>query len=97
MPNYSIEIERAALRDIKRFPRPLRELILEHLDRLAEDPLMGELLTGVLSRFHSCHFSHKGVQYRIAYLFKPDEKKVLVVMVRPRENFYQVLRRRLGV
>lgn len=97
MKSYSLEIERAALKDMKSFPRPLRELTLEHFDLLVENPFRGQPLVGVLSHLRSYHFRYKGTQYRIAYILYPEQELILVIMVGPRESFYKLLRRRLGM
>ncbi len=97
MKSYSLEVERAALKDMKSFPRPLRELTLEQFDLLVKDPFLGQPLAGMLSHLRSHHFSYKGTQYRMAYMLQPEQKLILVIMVGPRENFYKLLRRRLRI
>lgn len=61
MKSYSLEIERAALKDMKSFPRPFRELTLEQFDLLVENPFRGQPLAGVLSHLRSYHFDTKAL------------------------------------
>jgi len=54
-----------------------------------------EKLIGDLSGIYSYHFKKGNAQYRISYTIDKTEKIVYILMIGKRENFYQILRRRL--
>ena len=52
-------------------------------------------LTGDLSGICSYHFKKEKVEYRISYIIDELQKIVYFLMIGKRENFYEILRRRL--
>jgi len=46
-----------------------------------------------LRGIRSYNFDYSKTQYRIAYQILEDKKEIEVVLVKPREGFYQTLRR----
>jgi mRNA-degrading endonuclease RelE of RelBE toxin-antitoxin system len=89
---YRVVMAPAAHRRFKKFAPTLQEKVKEEATKLAEDPYQHEELKGVLKGLRSYKFSFKGTAYRIAYRTKEREKRIEIVLVRPRQNFYQLLR-----
>lgn len=84
--------------DLKKFDKPLvKEVFDTHIHKILLDPhSAGETLHGTLKGISSYHFTKNKVEYRIAFALKEETKTVYVLMIGKRENFYEILRRRLG-
>ena len=83
--------------DLKKLDKPvIRDIYSKHLDILLDAPQSGEELYGDLDSVFSYHFRKNNVDYRIAYTADAEKKIVLIVMIGERENFYEVLKRRLS-
>ncbi|MCD6494927.1 type II toxin-antitoxin system RelE/ParE family toxin [Candidatus Bipolaricaulota bacterium] len=83
----------AAHRYFKKFDMRLQEKVKTEAMKLAEEPYRCERLKGPLKALYSYKFSFKGTTYRMAYRVIEDEALVEIVLVRPRENFYELLER----
>jgi addiction module RelE/StbE family toxin len=73
----------------------VREIYDVHLDKILHEPYSGEKLHGDLEGVSSYHFRKNKGDYRIAYSIEEGKKIVYIVMVGKRENFYEILKRRL--
>lgn len=84
--------------DLKKLDQAaVREIFYTHIDKILHDPHQtGEPLHGSLEGISSYHFRRNKVEYRIAFAVEEDSKTVYILMVDKRENFYEILRRRLG-
>ena len=82
-----------AYRYFKKFDQRLQEKVKTEAAKLARDPYGYESLKGPLKALRFYKFSFKGTTYRIAYRVIKDEALVEIVLVRPRENFYELLKR----
>jgi mRNA-degrading endonuclease RelE of RelBE toxin-antitoxin system len=83
--------------DLKKLDKPVAREFFDHIDNILRDPYRtGEALHGSLEGISTCHFRVNRVEYRIAFAVKEELKTVYVLMVGKRENFYEILRRRLG-
>lgn len=89
---YRIIMAPAAHRRFKKFAPLLQEKVKAEAQILAEDPYSYEELKGPLKGLRSYKFSFKGTDYRMAYRITEEKKLVEVVLVRPRQNFYKLLR-----
>ncbi len=71
--------------DLKKLDKPIvKEVFDTHIDKIILDPnSVGEALHGSFKGISSYHFTKSRVEYRIAVIGK-------------RENFYEILRRRLS-
>ena len=83
----------SAHRLYKKFDSGLQQKIKEEAKKLSQDPHIYEELKGPLRGIRSYHFDYSNTQYRIAYRILEDKKEIEVVLVKPREGFYQTLRR----
>jgi mRNA-degrading endonuclease RelE of RelBE toxin-antitoxin system len=83
--------------DLKKLDKPVvREIFNAHINKILIDPhRASEALHGSLAGISTYHFKHNKVEYRIAFALKEELKTVYILMVGKRENFYEILRRRL--
>lgn len=91
---YELVILNSAARELRKFDKPVRVKILTALDKIAENPYIGDLLKGDLATIYSYHLKVMGVEYRIAYQIKEQEIVVVVMQIGTRENFYKELKKR---
>ena len=82
--------------DLKKLDKPVvKEIHNIHLDNLLGNPFAGESLYGDLEGIFTYHFRKNKVDYRIAYTVDDEKKVVYIIMIAKRENFYEILKRRL--
>ncbi|MBI4688761.1 MAG: type II toxin-antitoxin system mRNA interferase toxin, RelE/StbE family [Nitrospirae bacterium] len=82
--------------DLKSLDRPVVKDIYDiHIERLLNNPELGEKLHGELEGVFSYHFRKNKIDYRIAYTAEETSNIVYIVMIGKRENFYEILKRRL--
>jgi mRNA interferase RelE/StbE len=84
--------------DLKKLDKPVvRELFDTHINTILGHPYhSGEALHGSLEGISTYHFRMNRVEYRIAFAIKEESKTVYILMIGKRENFYDILRRRLS-
>jgi mRNA-degrading endonuclease RelE of RelBE toxin-antitoxin system len=87
---YQVFMAPSAHKRYKKFDARLQQKIREEANKLSEDPHIYEELKGPLADIRSYHFDYSKTQYRIAYRILEDEKEIEVVLVKPRESFYQI-------
>ncbi len=91
---FKIFITSSAKRSAKKLPVEVkREIIKLSEEFIAKNPFDSEKLQSPLSECRSFHFKLNNVHYRIAYRIIENEKRIDIVLVGARENFYQRLRR----
>lgn len=90
---YQIIMAPSAHRLYKKFSPALQERVKEEAKRLAENPHQYEELEGPLRGIRSYHFHFENTQYRIAYRVREDAFRIEIVLVKSRQNFYEILRR----
>ena len=66
-----------------------------HIPKILSDPHTADDLTGDLAGINSYHFKKGEVSYRISYIIDEAQKIVHILMIGKRENFYEILNRRL--
>ena len=93
---YRIKSISAVKKDIRKLDKELQKIVKEeYFAEIERDPFRAVPLIHEFKGLWSYHFKHKGTQYRIVYEIRPEDQIVLVIMIGPREGFYQALRRRL--
>lgn len=93
---YRIEAVRAVKKDIRKLPNAVADLLeTSHFPALKRDPHVGEALHQDLKGLWSYHFVHAGTQYRIIYEIDDAAQVVYILLIGPRENLYERLRRRV--
>lgn len=94
---YKDEYHPKVKSDLKKLDRAVaREIYDEHIERILLEPLAYEKLHGDLEGVVSYHFRKNKVDYRIAYSVNESEQIVYFLMIGKRENFYEILKRRLS-
>lgn len=83
--NFSIRIKRSAARELARIPKQDRERLVAAIDRLAENPFVGETLKGRLRGLRRL----RSGRYRVLYETRDDALVVLAVRVSSRRNAYR--------
>jgi len=93
MPEYTLELSTAALRDFKILPLKVqRDIAIHHLPVIKEHPYQaGRPLVGALYRERSYHFGRKP-EYRIIYFI--EENVITVTLMASRESAYKKAKRR---
>lgn len=91
---YELVVLNSATRELKKFDKPVRTKIWSALDKIAENPFIGDLLKGDLSTIYSYHLKVSSVEYRIAYQVREEEIVVVVLQVGTKENFYEELKKK---
>jgi len=92
---YRVEGISAVKKDIHKLDKELQKIIKEkYFTDIEEDPWKAVPLSYEFEGLWSYHFKYKDTQYRIVYEIHPEDQVVLIIMIGPREGFYQTLRRR---
>ena len=74
--------------------KKLKLLYQEAVNRICEDPTVGEVRTGDLSGVYGYDIYYNKTNYELAYTVEYQEDKIIVViMAGTRENFYSELKR----
>lgn len=94
--SYKQDFHTAFRKDIKNLDKPLRKIIFDTLDKIAQNPTLGDSLSGDLMGIYSYHLKYRGIDYRIAYAINDNELLVYFISAGTRENFYKTIKRRLA-
>jgi len=91
---FDVFITSSAKKAVKKLPKEVKKEIVELCKNyISKHPFDAEKLQRPLDECRSFHFKLNNVHYRIAYRIIENEKRIDVVLVGARENFYQRLRR----
>jgi len=83
--------------DLKKLDKSVtRQIHHVHIEAILLNPFAHEKLHGDLEGVVSYHFRMNKVEYRIAYSVDESEQIVYFLMIGKRENFYEILKRRLS-
>lgn len=82
---YSIRIKASAARELRRVAEPERSRIVAAIDRLAENPFLGNALKGDLRGLRRIRVG----DHRVLYEMRDDTLIVLVVRVAHRRDAYR--------
>ena len=82
------------VKTLKKLERNIREVLNKGFAVLSQSPFKGKALKGYRD-LRSLAITAPGGEYRIVYALKPEDKVVLVILVGPREGFYEQLKRLL--
>ena len=95
MPKFKDKYHPGVKKDLKKIDKPINlEIKNFYIPKILNDPYNSEELKGDLTGIRSYHFKQDNVNYRISYLIYDTENIVYILMIRKRENFYKILRRR---
>ena len=93
---YSLRFHPAVKKDLRKLtPDAVAHLKQEVFPGLGQDPQQGGILRGSFRNLRKKVVRFEGVSYRVIYQFDSRARSVIVLMVGPRGDFYDRLRRRL--
>ena len=90
---YEILFHNEFKKDIKKFSKKIKVKIEEMVEKTIEPDFVHEQLKGDLKNIYKLKFKIDKTEYRIAYCI--EKAKIIFLMVKNRENFYEYLKRRI--
>ncbi len=88
-----VRLVRDAEKYLNSIPKQLHDKFVTEMLTLGEDPMVGIPLMGSLKGYYKLRFDFYGVSYRIIYEPHPDEGVVYILLLGPRQNIYERIRR----
>lgn len=95
---YQVFLTKKVVKESKKRGPKFKKELGEIAQKLAINPHLSgaEQLSGELHHIWSYHFNFSGTAYRLAYLLDEKEKSITILMLGPRENFYKILKQKIG-
>lgn len=92
---YEIKFSSQASKYFKKLKdKNLKNRFLEAINKIADNPYIGEMKKGDLTGIYGYDVRYDGVNYELAYLIEEvNGKIVVIVLAGTRENFYEQLKR----
>jgi len=76
--------------------KPLKEKFYDAINKICENPYIGEAKTGDLQGIFCKDIYHAGINYELAYaIVEEDGELIVIILAGVRENFYDDLKRYL--
>ncbi len=95
--SYKDEYHPKIKNDLKGLDKAVaKEIFATLIDKILKEPHVFDKLQWPMDGVFSYHFKKNKVEYRIAYTIDDEKRVVLFLMIRKRENFYDLLKRRLS-
>ena len=95
--SYEVKLNARATRQVRKMDAHTREVDKRRLrEALGSDPHRYPFISGRHSGLRKIAFSTPGGEFRAGYTVGEDKKRVIIVFIGPRENFYKELQRYLG-
>lgn len=93
---HEIEVFESALfaKQLKKLPMSTLKLVEDEIERVIDDPEIGEQKKGDLSYLRVHKFKLKGQLVLLGYSWKDAELQLYLLSVGPHENFYDDLKER---
>jgi mRNA interferase RelE/StbE len=82
---YQIEWKESAIKSVEKFPKDVRQRIVEKVEKLSEDAFLGEALSGDLKGLRRIRIG----DYRIIYFVNTVKGTVIIVKVGNRGDIYR--------
>jgi len=82
---YQIEWKESAIKSVEKFPKDIRQRIVEKVEKLSEDAFLGEALSGDLKGLRRIRIG----DYRIIYFVNTVKGVVIIVKVGNRGDIYR--------
>jgi len=93
---YKDEYHPRIKKDLRKIAPHIREEIkTQYIPNILLSPNIGDSLEGDLKGIRSYHITIAKQQYRIAYIVDDDTKKIFILMIGKRGDFYTLLKRRM--
>ncbi|MGB9663226.1 MAG: type II toxin-antitoxin system RelE family toxin [Moorellaceae bacterium] len=89
---WEVHGTRRVVKILEKLASNIKEAVERGFAELSQHPTKGKILRGHKS-LRSLAVTTPGGEYRIVYSLKPEDKVVLVILVGPREGFYEQLGR----
>ena len=92
---YEIKFLPRAEKEIKKIKdKKLKGKIKDALIKLSENPYIGQAKKGDLSGIYGYDVYYNKTNYEISYkIYEVDNKKIIVIFIGTRENFYKELKK----
>ena len=92
---YEIKFLPRAEKEIKKIKdKKLKGKIKDALIKLSENPYIGQAKKGDLSGIYGYDVYYNKTNYEISYkIYEVDNKKIIVIIIGTRENFYKELKK----
>lgn len=94
---YQVYLSKSAAKAGKKQGKAFVIKIGTILTQLSKTPIPGqaERLSGEFNFMYSYHFTNNGNAFRLCYKADDEVKKITVVLIGPRENFYKILKQKI--
>ena len=90
---FKVFITNLAKKEAKKLPKEVKIEIIDLCENyIAKNPFDAKTLKRPLDECRSFHFKSNGIDYRIAYRVLKKEKRIDVILIKTRENFYKRLK-----
>ena len=95
---YQISLTKEAAKETKKRGRLFHQKITNILMVLKTNPYphQSERFSGKLNFIHSYHFNFTGSSFRLCYKVNESDHNIIILMIGPRENFYNKLMQKLS-
>ncbi len=90
---YSIVMAPSAYKKYKKYDPNLQQKIKEEARNIANTPYSFRQLAPPLNTIRAYSFHYQKVEYRIAYRINSRQFQIEIVLVKTRENFYDILKK----
>jgi len=91
--DWEIRLNKNVRKTLKKLGKGINQRLKTALKKLEENPKLGKGLSGY-SGFYSYRTGTPEGEYRIIYRLKREEELVLVDLIGPREEVYEILKRK---
>jgi len=81
----SILIKKSFYKDFEKIPKKYQKKIINKIEDLKENPLIGKQLKGDLSHIRRLMVG----QYRLGYVFEKEKLIIVILKTGPRGDFYE--------
>ncbi|MBU3925365.1 type II toxin-antitoxin system RelE/ParE family toxin [Patescibacteria group bacterium] len=93
---FDVFITSSAKKSAKRLPEEVKKEVVKLCEtHISLHPFDADKLQSPLDECRSLHFKLNNTHYRIAYRIVEDKKRIDIVLIGTRENFYNKLKRAL--
>ncbi len=91
--SYAIVMAPSAHKRYKKFGQNLQQKIKKETQKIANSPYSFKQLSSPLSILRTYGFHYQNTEYRIAYRINDKKYQIEIVLVKTRENFYDILKK----
>ena len=92
---YEVIFDKKASKYIKNLEEDKKEIFKNEIENLSDNPYQNSQLKGILKGVYSHHIKITNIEYRIAYEIFKSTKRIAILYISTRENFYKELKRKI--